>query len=92
MVSNTYIFAGLFHKAIMQSGNAFSAWAVNSRKNGRLLTTAFAVATSCYRRKIKSMVICLQELPAIELVNAENRLTVGTHVERFTYIISGLKV
>ncbi|KAK7602467.1 hypothetical protein V9T40_008056 [Parthenolecanium corni] len=66
---------GLFHKAIMQSGNAFSAWAVNSRKNGRLLTTAFAVATSCYRRKIKSMVICLQELPAIELVNAENRLT-----------------
>lgn len=60
----------------MQSGSAFSTWGVNSRKNGRLMTTAFAVAASCYRRKIKSMVTCLQELSPAELVNTERRMTV----------------
>ncbi|XP_065219709.1 esterase E4-like [Planococcus citri] len=65
---------GLFQKAIMLSGSAYSGWAVLDQGFGEAISTAFLVISGCFRNDSIQVLKCLQQLPVDDFLTLGNRL------------------
>nr|QIK02095.1 juvenile hormone esterase [Holotrichia parallela] len=63
---------GLFQSAITMSGTALGLWAKPATNENFIVTNITALSVGCNRSDTKSMVECLRNVPAIDLVNAVN--------------------
>ncbi|XP_065216364.1 juvenile hormone esterase-like isoform X2 [Planococcus citri] len=65
---------GLFQKAIMQSGSAFTSWALSTDGTSEAVSTAFLVISGCWRNDSIRILKCLENIPASDFPVLENRL------------------
>ncbi|KAL6955273.1 Carboxylesterase 5A [Sarracenia purpurea var. burkii] len=69
---------GLFHKAIMQSGTAFSFWSHYGEGFAEASATAMLILSGCYRTNATIILKCLQRIPVEEFQDLETKLRVGS--------------
>ena len=75
--SNNCFFLDLFHKAIMQSGSAFSAWSHYDEGYGESTASALLTITGCFRKSAAQILKCLRRIPAREFNALEEKLHVS---------------
>lgn len=71
-----YTFAGLFHRAISQSGNALSVWAVTPKETSRYLVERLACLFDCPAQPSTEFISCLRKLDPYKLIAAELAISV----------------
>ncbi|XP_065217534.1 juvenile hormone esterase-like [Planococcus citri] len=76
---------GLFHRAIMQSGTAFSTWSHFATGNGELMSRAFLIITGCQRENATKILKCLQRLPIEDFIYLENKLHIAYDEPRILF-------
>ncbi|XP_014255965.1 cholinesterase 1-like isoform X2 [Cimex lectularius] len=66
---------GLFHKAILMSGNVFSPWSKSNNPSNA--SKEIAKSLGCFSKKVHSMLNCLQSKSAEEILKAYEMLYMG---------------
>ncbi|XP_065216355.1 venom carboxylesterase-6-like [Planococcus citri] len=64
---------GLFQKVILQSGSAFSDWAVSDSGFGESLSITFLVVSGCWRNDSVRILKCLQHLPVDDFLTLRSK-------------------
>ncbi|XP_065216359.1 carboxylic ester hydrolase-like [Planococcus citri] len=76
---------GLFQRAILQSGSAFSVWSHHGAGYGEAMSRALLIVSGCQREDSRKISKCLQRIPFKEFYDLENKLRIAHDEPRILF-------
>ena len=76
--SFSYLFQGLFHQVIAQSGSAIAPWAFDDNISHEGHTRNIAAMVNCNLPDVEDLVDCMKSVPASNITSAANSYSVSS--------------